>query len=261
MAGINQMGRQVDVRVLSCEQRGESENKLYYEMKVDFYDTNGEVLVRTMMSGKPYMPGTMIRCRYLEQKGLLLEEMTPEVQKKSKNNLLLFFIIFLIFVGIVAAAIWGMMTGKELSNGTERLIGYFISILFMAVGISGIYKKIEKKQRVQDMILLPGVQVDYTVSESLDHWEDGSVRTTEVYNPIYEYVWEGERRRIQGSVGASGKKYKAIGRNVHILLNPYTGKAVCQEDEKSMENWFLIFGVIGLILFILLMALSLGILS
>lgn len=260
MAGINQMGRQVDARVLSCEQRGEAENRLYYEIKVDFYDTNGEVLVRTMLSGKPYMPGTMIRCRYLEQKGLLLEEMTPEVQKKSKRNLLLFFIIFLIFVGIAAAVIWGRMTGKELSNGIERLIGYFISILFMAVGISGIYKKIEKKQKVQDMILLPGVQVDYTVSEST-HWDNDSLITTEVYHPIYEYVWAGERQRIQGPVGASGKKYKTIGRKVHILLNPHTGKAVCQEDEKKMENWFLIFGVIGLILFVLLMALSLGVLS
>lgn len=261
MAGINQMGRQVDVRVLSCEQRGEEENKLYYELKVEFYDTNGEVLVRTMQSVKKYMPGTMIHCRYLEQKGLLLEEMTPEVHKKSRNNLLLFFIILIIFIGIVAAAIWGMMTGKELSNGTERLIGYFVSILFMAVGIYGIYKKIVKKQRVQDMILLPGVQVDYTMIEGMDYWSDGQVRTTERYNPVYEFVWRGERRRIQGAVGSSGKKYRTIGRKVHILLNPHTGKAVCQEDEKSMENWFIILGVIGLILLALLMALSLGILS
>lgn len=254
MAGINQMGRHVDVRVLSCEQRGEEENRLYYEVKVDFYDTNGEVLVRTMMSGKPYVPGTMIRCRYLEEKGLLLEELTPEVQKKSRNNVLLFFIFFLIFVGIVAAVIWGRVTGKELSDGSERLIGYFISIVFMAVGIYGICKKMKKKQMLQGMILLPGVQVDYTVSESMDHWEDGLVRTTEYYNPIYEYVWEGERRRIQGSVGSSGKKYRAIGRKVHILLNPHTGKAVCQEDEKTKDNWFLVFGVIGLLLFVLLLA-------
>lgn len=260
MAGINQMGRQVDVRVLSCEQRGEAENRLYYEMNVDFYDTNGEVLVRTMMGSKPYMPGTIVRCRYLEQKGILLEEMTPEVQKKSKNNILLFFIIFLIFVGIVAAAIWGMMTGKELSNGTEQLVGYFISILFIAIGIFGIYKKIIKKQQAQDMILLPGVQVDYSVSESTTGSDD-SMLTTEVYHPIYEYVWGGERYRIQGRVGSSGKKYRNIGRKVHILLNPHTGKAVCQEDEKTMDNLFIVFGVIGIILFALLMALSLGVLS
>lgn len=147
------------------------------------------------------------------------------------------------------------MTGKELSNGTERLIGYFISILFMAVGIFGIYQKTKKPQKVQDMILLPGVQVDYTVTES-EHWDGDTLLTAEVYYPVYEYVWEGERRRFQSPAGASRKKYKTIGRKVHILFNPHTGKAVCQEDEKTMENWFLIFGVIGLILFALLTALS-----
>lgn len=261
MAGIDQMGKQVDVKVLSCEQKGEAENRLYYEMKVEFCDADGEVLVRTMLSGKKHMPGTMIRCRYLEQKGLLLEEMAPEIQKKSKNNLLLFLVFFLIFAGIAAAAIWGIMTEKELSNGTERLIGYFVSILFMAVGIFGIYQKSVKKQRIQDMISLPGVQVDYTVSESTDYWSDGQTRTVERYNPIYEYVWEGERRRIQGAVGSSGKKYRTIGRKVHILLNPHTGKAICQEDEKTMGNWFLIFGAIGLILLALLLSLSSGVLS
>lgn len=134
---------------------------------------------------------------------------------------------------------------------------YLISIVFMAVGAFGIYSKIQMKQKLQDMILLPGIQVDYTISQNTD--SEG--RTVLYYKPVYEYEWGGERRRITGPVGSSGKRYRAIGKKVHIFVDPHTERAVCQEDEKTKVNVYLLFGIIGLVVFVLLLAQSFGVLS
>ena len=253
----NQKGRQVDVRVLSCEQKMpmNRNNTRIYEVKVDFYGSNGEILVRTLQSAISYMPGDMIRCRYMEKTGLLMPEMTPEEQAKTRKSILIFLIIFLFFIGIVAI-IWGSNTGKELPKETVRLWGYFISILFMAVSVFGIYKNNRTKQKMHDMISLPGIQVDYTIHKgrNSDHYAD-------IFNPIYEYEWGGEKKRLYSSIGSSGEKYRTIGRRVHILVDPQTGKAICQEDEKTAGYLYLLFGIVGLGVFVLMLALSFGILS
>lgn len=248
-AGI---GRPVDVKVISCEHKNGVENGLYYETKVDFHGENGENLVKTMQSAKEYMPGDVIRCRYLEKRDLLFEEMTPEMRKQSRNSGLVFLVIFLIVAGLVAVVMVGGMP-----QGAERLFTYLISILFMGIGIFGIYGKIRMKQSMHDMISLPGMQMDYTIRRdraSVGH-------TILIYNPVYEYEWEGEKRRIVGPVGRSGKKYRTIGRKVHILVDPHTGEAVCREDEKTKGNLYFLFGIIGLAVFALLLAQRFGVIS
>lgn len=244
-------GRSVEVRVLSCEQKGENQNRLYYEMQVDFYDANGEVLARTMQSAKKYMPGEMIRCRYLEQTGLLFEEMTPEVKKKSMNNILLFLVLVIIFVGIVVA----VMVNGGVPKEADILIVYGISILFMLTGVYGILHKNRTRQEMQNMISLPGMQVDYTITQNRKRMGK------RIYHPIYEYEWGGERRRIGSHVGGSRQKYCSIGRKVHIFVDPHTGKALCAEDTKTSENMFLGFGIIGIVVFLLLLGRSFGVLS
>lgn len=194
------------------------------------------------------MPGEVIQCRYLEKAGLLLEETTPEMRKKTRNSALLFLVIFLVIAGIVAAVV----LAGGLPEGSNVSFGYLISILFMAVGVFGIYKKNKIKEKEHSMILLPGMQADYTVSQSTG--EEG--RTLLIYRPVYEYEWGGERRRIVGPVGSSGKKYRTIGRKVHILVDPHTGKAVCREDEMTAGNVYFLFGIIGLLVFILVLVIS-----
>ncbi len=102
-------GRQVDVRVLSCEEkisidREAHETTDYYEITIDFYDLNGETLVKTIPSAKPYVPGDVIRCRYVDKTGLLMPESSPELQAGVKHTVLVFVIFFVVFMGIVAAA-------------------------------------------------------------------------------------------------------------------------------------------------------------
>ena len=244
-------GRQVEVRVLSCEQKGEDQNRLYYEMQVDFNGTNGEVLVRTMRSVKKYVSGEMIRCRYMEQTGLLFEEMAPAVKKKSMNNILLFLILVVIFVGITVAVMINGGVPKEANIS----IAYGISVLFMVAGVCGVYQKNRMKQEMQSMISLPGMQVDYTITRATEN------RMMKIYTPVYEYEWGGERRRIGSPMGGSRRKYRSIGRRVNILVDPHTGKAICEEDTKAGGNLFIGFGIVGIAVFLLLLGVSFGVLS
>ena len=254
-------GRQVDVRVLSCEEKisidGEAhETTDYYEITVDFYDLNGATLVKTLPSAKPYVPGDVIRCRYVDKTGLLLPESSPELQAGLKRAVLGFVIFFFVFIGIVAAMLWGMQGLKDPSENATIVFGYFISVLFMAVGVLGIYKKVKRSQNAHNMLSFLGVQVDYTVGTS----KDSEGTETDIYYPVYEYDWGGEKRRLSSNIGSSGKKYRTIGRQVQILVNPQTREAICKEDEKAGDVIFLIFGIVGLATLALMLALSFGIL-
>lgn len=254
-------GRQVDVRVLSCEEKisidgAAHETTDYYEITIDFYDLNGQTLVKTIPSAKPYAPGDVIRCRYVDKTGLLLPESSPELQAGLKQTVLVFVIFFVVFMGIVAAMLWGMQSLKEPSDDAVIIFGYFIGVLFMAIGALGIYKKIKRSQNAHNLLSLFGMQVDYTVGSSTD--SEGT--ETNIYYPIYEYDWGGEKRRFAGKMGSSGKKYRTIGRQVHILVNPQTKEAVCKEDENASDGLLLIFGFVGLATLALMVALSSGIL-
>lgn len=255
-------GRQVDVRVLSCEQKADVDEEAgeivgCYEVTVDFYDLNGKVLVKTIQSEKQYMVGDVIRCSYLDKTGTLFPETAFALQEGVKHGVVVFVIFFLVFMGVVAAILWGMQHVSEQSEGAVALVfGYFISIVFIAVGILGIHKKVKRLQDANNMLMYTGVLVDYTEEISTD--SDGD--TQKVYHPIYEYDWGGEKRRLFGNAGSSGKKYRTIGRQVHILVNPKTGEAICREDENANEGAAVAFGVIGVAVFALMLALSLGVL-
>lgn len=240
----------VYARVISCEQKIIIHSTdTFYEVKADFYDSNGETIVKIFQSKKEYMPDDVIRCRYLEKKGVLMEEASSEAPNNNKKFFFLFFAVLLIFIGTII-----YNTGRaETWIDSPYTFGYILSIAFIAVGVSGIFKKHKMEQNVHDMISLTGIQVDYKISKSTHNH-----RSQSIYKPIYEYDWGGEKKRFCGPLSSSGKKYSTIGRMVHILVNPQTGEAVCQEDEKSSILFSLFFGIIGIACLALMIALSSG---
>lgn len=111
-------GRQVDVRVRSCVQKEIPGNvrwkpTVYYEVLVDFYGLNGEALVRSLQSETTYMPGDVIRCRYLDKADFLLPEMATEIQTRAKYKVLLLLFFFIAFVGMLVPALWNVEGGKH----------------------------------------------------------------------------------------------------------------------------------------------------
>ena len=134
------------------------------------------------------------------------------------------------------------------------IFGFFVSFAFMAVGIFGIIKKTKFSKSIQSMHKTTGVMVDYTVGQYRD--EDNDIR--DAYFPVYEYEWGGVKKRLKSTTNALRIK---IGRQVHILIDPQTEKAICLEEQKASDALLLIFGIIGVLTFILMLLLATGILS
>lgn len=191
-------GRQVDVRVLSCQKRmdedeeEEEEAPESYEVTVDFYDINGGVLVKTLQSGKPYTEGDVIRCCYLDKSDRLYPGTAQELTAELKHRAVVFFIFFVVFMGIAAVISWGIPHVNDKPELALLAFGYVISILFMAVGMLGIYKKVKMLRNIRSM---------YSV----------------------------------------------------------TGEAICREEEKAGERVALVFGGIGVAVFVLMLVFSLGV--
>ena len=140
-----------------------------------------------------------------------------------------------------------------MSQEVSLIFSGFVGILFMAVGILGIFRRNKFTQSIQNMYKLDGVLVEYTEHETRD--EDNDIRT--IYCPVYEYDWKGTKKRLYSTSSAPGLKLPAIGRQVHILVDPKTEQAICLEDEKSSMLVYLVFGVIGLLTFILVLVVGL----
>lgn len=202
-------GRQVDVRVLSCkkmmDEDEEEEAPERYEVTVNFYNINGEVLVKTLQSGKPYTEGDVIRCCYLDKSDRLYLGTARELLADLKHSAVVFSIFFVVFMGIAAAILWGIPHVNEKPELALLTFGYVISILFMAVGMLGIYKKVKMLRNIHSMRSVTGVLADYAEDSSMD-----------------------------------------------------SGEAICREDEKAGERVALVFGGIGVAVFALMLAISLG---
>lgn len=238
-------GRQVDARVISCVERKVHRSEdvtdtVLYQVTVDFYDLKGETVVKELLSDTPYVSGDVIRCRYLDKKGILQIEPKEAEKISAKYDILLFLAVFLIFAVVLGLVIQARKSGGW-SENTKLILGYFIGILFTGIGVLGIRSKINMTRKMQNMVSRTGVQVDYVT-----RYRRSSDRWVNTYSPVYEYEWGGEQKRIGSSVSASGKKYRAIGRKVHILVDPRTGEAFCQEDAKTGGNFMLFFGGVGI---------------
>lgn len=261
---VAKKGRQVDARVLSCEKKtveNEDTGTVIgrYEVTVDFYGINGEALVKTMQVNQAYAEGDVIRCCYLDQTGRIFPGTAREIQVEMKHGIAAFSIFFIVFMGVTAAILWGIPRANEKPELAALAFGYVVSMILMAIGVLGIYKKVKMRQNLRSMCSVTGVLTDYTEGGGADSEEDGEESSGRSYYPVYEYEWQGETRQLSGSWGADEKEQRAIGRQVHILVDPKTGEAICREDEKPGERVALVIGIIGLAVFVLMLALSFGI--
>ena len=132
-----------------------------------------------------------------------------------------------------------------------------VSILFMAIGILGICKKVKRWKSIRGMHKTIGRLAEYNLGQQLE--EDGLIMA--VFLPVYEYKWKGEKKLFYSKAGVLGYQCHTRGKRVHILIDPQTEKVSCLEDKKSYAHILLIFGVIGVFGFVLTLMLGTGMLS
>ncbi len=248
-------GRIVDARVISCEtkmvQLGD-ETGSYYEVTVDFYGIHGETIQKKFQSEEYYEVGAVLRSRYIDKTGRFM----PDADKDAKNNGGLWFAIgFLVLILVILiGSVYLQDENGELPGYVVAGFGYFVSVVFMIIGIAGLIKQIRLKKNAHKMQVIPGYLVDYTVNY-------GGADEADTYRPVYEYELMGISYRYQSKVSGSSKKYRTIGRKVHMLRDCETGDIYCKEDEKTSGRLYLIFGIVGLAVFLLLLAGSVGLIQ
>lgn len=174
------------------------------------------------------------------------------MERNTKGSAFGVILFLVVFGGLIGTALFFSLSEGEVKEQGKLVFGYVMSIIFMGAGIMGIYKKIKMSQNIHNMISVLGVQTDFVVSYHLR----SSTNASEVYQPIYEYEWGGERRQYKSSVAGSHKKYRTIGRQVHILVNPQTGEVFCSEDEKTAGGLFLFIGIFGAVTFVIMLMLT-----
>lgn len=251
-------GRVVDARVLSCEEnrmrdKESREETVYYTVTMDFYGLSGETIVKKIKSETPYAEGDVIRMRYLDKLDRYMVDADNIVKSGNvKGPLVIIAVCVLILAMII---FFDLVTDAEgnMPDWVLQGVGYFISLLFMGIGVLGIRQKLQLRKERDELEKVEGVLVDYTRKKD----EDGASSCF----PIYEYTWRGETARHKSKMGGSGKKYRQIGRRVQMLCNPRTKVVKCREEEEGGSRVFMIFGAIGLFVFCILLAISFGLLS
>lgn len=250
-------GRVVDARVLSCTEhkfrdKETREEHTFYTVTMDFYGSNGETVVKEIKSEKPYEEGDIIRMRYLDKLDRYMVDADNIVKAGNIKGPL---IIIAVCVLILAMIVFFDLVSDAEGNFPDWVLqgtGYAISLIFMGIGALGIKQKMQLAKEKGEWEKVEGVLVDYTRKKD----DDGAASCF----PIYEYTWRGETARHKSKVGGSGKKYRKIGRRVQMLCNPRTKVVKCREEEEDSSRIFLIFGTIGLFVFCILLASSLGVL-
>lgn len=248
-------GRLVDARVLSCEEhrirdKETREENVYYTVTIDFYGLNGETIVKEFKSEKSYVVGDIIRMRYLDKQDKYMVDADNIVKGGNVKGPLIVIVVCLLILAMIV--FFDTVSDAE-GNYPDWVLtgtGYFISLLFMGIGVLGIRQKLELRKAREKYEKVEGVLVDYTRKKD----EDGAASCF----PIYEYTWRGETARHKSKMGGSGKKYRTIGRKVQMLCNPRTKAVKCREEEEDGSRVFLIFGAIGLFVFCIMLAVSFG---
>ncbi len=244
-------GRKVDARVVTCDEKHIEDSETgeqggFYEVTVDFYGLHGETVVKKFQSETPYMEGDIIRSRYLDKKGLLWPNADAEAKEGPDKAIWLVIGFLVALLALILFVIFGNGENGNLPDWFAIGFGYFISVLFIIIGVWGIRNQMLIKHKLPDMQVLPGVVAEYTVDR-------GNGDAPDSYFPIYEYEWAGEAKRFRGSSGGTAKKYRNIGRHVHILRDQATGKVLCKEDETGRSWFFAIFLLMGIVAFVALL--------
>lgn len=162
-------GRQVDARVISCEEKKEEdengEEEVYYEVSVDFYGLSGETIIKTFQSETGYREGEVLRSRYLDKRDYFLENADKDVEEGRNKGLWAVIGVLLAILAVVLFVSGTMDEEGELPDFLGMVIGYIISILFMGLGILGIVQMRKKGKAREGWQTLQGTQIDYIVEQ------------------------------------------------------------------------------------------------
>ena len=212
----------VRATVISCEP---SENVIRgtvvpcYEIEFEYFTPTGNVR-KSIKRGTAMEVGTSM---YLDcYENGTIEQADGKIKKAGNPQLVVGVLLGITMLVIIGVALLKFGQLNKWQMGI--LMGILLSLVFIFLGfyIAVIFPK--KRRNVQDCILVEGKVIKNVKTNNGILW-------TATYSALYEYWYNGERRKV-GSVSDSRIK-KAIGKKVTIAVNKNTEEAFCLQEQKN----------------------------
>lgn len=246
-------GRKVDARVIRCEQLSTKvgqQSAFFYQVTVEFLARDGQLIEKTFQSQTPVEEESVVESRYIDKSERFLWDADHVMKSADTRSAGVGLLCILGFIVLLAGVAIFSDDAGNLPGWFAMAFGYVISILFMGVGFGGLFTQHRRERNKHNQQVIPGCVVDYATESDTD---------SITYYPIYEYEIMGMKYRMQSKLGTSSKKRCTIGRRVQMIRDFETGEVVCKEDEKGSCAINMAFGVIGIIVFVLLLCASMGV--
>lgn len=249
-------GRQVDARVISCVKKSlklGGQTGTYYEITVDFYGLDGQTIQRAFKSDQPVEEGEVIRSRYIDKTGFFLWDADKDARNKKNQGGIWFVIGFaLLMLALIISILVLQDENGNLPHWYETGLAYGTCILFMGVSAFDLQKRIRRSQNKHNHQIIPGYVVDYIRKRDDDKY---------LYCPIYEYEVQGVKYQQESKVSSTSTNRCTIGRKVQMVRDCETGAVFCKEDEKTGSRITLALGIVGLVVFLMLLGTDAGVLQ
>lgn len=238
--------------VMDCRQVEKAINGMYlkaYEIDLEL-SIGSSSIIKTITRGKEMQQWDRVNVLYNCSKD---EISLLEVEKKNTTEVpKVLSILGMIIIAIDLIVVLWNSAGMD-----ERTRAHLLSIAVVSVfTFIGVYLCViipnKRNKRSFNSELVKGVIVDYIRTGRKRITFTGRIFFSSM--PIYEYYYNGEKRKLRGNVGGTAKKYRQIGREVTIAVDRENGKAYCIEDDREMQN-------IGVIIVVATVALMLLIAS
>ena len=190
---------------------------------IQFY-IGGKSIQKLIKRGNQMEEGERLNILYHEAKD---EVRLQEVEKQNVNpapKIMAILGVLVILVGIIFMI--AKMPALDEDTKANLFAIAFVNVFTCFELYLCVYLPYKRNKRNLYCDTVKGVLVD--------SYRDRSGRGSTSYMPIYEYTYDGEKKKFTGQVGGSSKKYRQKGRIVTLAVDRETEKAYCIEDEKEI---------------------------
>ena len=236
--------------VLGCRQVEKNIDGMYlkaYEIDVEL-SLGAGMVTKTITRGKEMQQWERVNVLYNSSKDevTLLENEQKTVSEVPKVLTILGIVI------MVIDAIVFFFASPGLDERTRaHLIGIVMILPFTAIGLYlCVILPNSRNKRNFNCELVRGTLADYVRTGRTHISLTGKKHFSSM--PIYEYYYNGSKRKLRGSIGGTSKKYREIGREVTIAVDRVNEKAYCIEDDKETQKMGIIVVIFTVVLMLLI---------
>lgn len=217
------------------------------EVTLEFYTCQGTIQKTIIDNGK-YFVGDTISIYYDPDKDRV--ELPKNISKQDDKGPYM-----VMAFGFMISALCVLVAVSRFSAPVREVfytgLAYFVAVGLILGGLFlAVIRPMRRKRVMPNCRKVPGKLVDYRTHSG----SSSSIgRLKYVYEPIYEFYYNGEMVRIDGEMSSSGERFRQIGKDVTIVINDMTGEKYCLDDVTEIKKsavFCLIFGVVLLVLLI-----------